>query len=142
MTENVGAADLRHDEQFRKASVERGLEVIDRIGSPGVRNLVTALEGVAPELGYQILAWGYGELYESEHVTPRDRQLVTIGILGAMGGCEPELRLHLDTALNAGVTREQVAEIVMQVAAYAGIPRGVNMAMVAKEVYATRDAAS
>ncbi|WP_164545191.1 carboxymuconolactone decarboxylase family protein [Antribacter gilvus] len=137
MTEN-----LRHEESFRKASVEHGLEVIDRIGSPGVRNLVSALDGVAPELGYQILAWGYGELYESEHVTPRDRQLVTIGILGAMGGCEPELRLHLDTALNVGVTKEQIAEIVVQVAGYAGIPRAVNMAMVAKEIYAARDAAA
>jgi 4-carboxymuconolactone decarboxylase len=134
--------NLRHDEAFRKASVERGLEVIDRIGSPGVRNLVAALEGVAPELGYQILGWGYGELYESEHVTPRDRQLVTIGMLGAMGGCEPELRLHIDTALNVGVTREQIAEIVVQVAGYAGVPRAVNMAMVAKEIYAARDAAA
>jgi 4-carboxymuconolactone decarboxylase len=57
-----------------------------------------------------------------------------------VGTAQPQLRVHINAALNVGVPREQIVELFMQIAVYAGIPAALNALYLAKEVFAERDA--
>ena len=55
---------------------------------------------------------------------------------------DPQLKFHINGALNAGVSRAEIGELVIQMAVYAGFPAALNAASAAAEVFAERDAAS
>ena len=63
-----------------------------------------------------------------------------VAALTAMGTARPQLKVHIHGALNVGCTREEVIEIMIQMAVYAGFPAALNGMFVAKEVFDERDA--
>lgn len=99
---------------------------------------VDSLTDVSPALAHQIVAWCFGEIYSRPGLAPRDRQLVTLGMLTALGGCEPQLDVHVNAALNVGLTPEQIVEALLHSASYCGIPKAMNATLVAKRVFAER----
>lgn len=68
----------------------------------------------------------------------RTRSLITIAILGALD--RAELELHLRAAKNTGATRTEVAEALLHVAAYAGVPAANTAFQLAKQIYGEDDA--
>ncbi|MFD8757227.1 carboxymuconolactone decarboxylase family protein [Kitasatospora sp. NPDC059577] len=124
--------------QTRQERFEHGMEVLTRIDGEAGRRVVESLGDISPELGHQIVAWGFGEIYSRPQLAPRDRQLVTLGMLTALGGCEPELEVHVNAALNVGLTPEQIVEALLHSAGYCGFPRAVNATFVARKVFAER----
>lgn len=66
---------------------------------------------------------------------PRDRQLVTLGMLTALGGCEPQLEVHIGAALNVGLQPEQIIEAFLHASAYCGFPKAPNAVAVARKVH-------
>lgn len=115
-----------------------GLDVFRQIDGDAGQRVVDSLADVSPELAHQIVAWGFGEIYSRPALPPRDRQLVTLGILTALGGCEPQLEVHINAALNVGLTPAQIVETFLHAAGYAGFPRALNATFVAKKVFAER----
>jgi 4-carboxymuconolactone decarboxylase len=75
----------------------------------------------------------WGGLWARDRLTPRDRSLVTIAILAA-GGHE-ELALHLRAARNTGATAEEISEVMLHVAAYAGVPAANHALATMKKIY-------
>lgn len=63
-----------------------------------------------------------------------------IAALTALGNATPQLKVHLQAALNVGVTREEIVEVLMQMAVYAGFPAALNGLAAAREVFAAGDA--
>ncbi|MFF0387417.1 carboxymuconolactone decarboxylase family protein [Kitasatospora sp. NPDC004615] len=122
----------------RRERFERGMEVLARIDGEAGERVVAALADVSPELVHQIAAWGFAEIYSRPALAPRDRQLVTLGMLTALGGCEPELEVHVSAALNVGLTPQQIVEALLHAAAYCGFPRAINATLAAKRVFAER----
>jgi 4-carboxymuconolactone decarboxylase len=57
-----------------------------------------------------------------------------------LGTAAPQLKVHIHGALNTGNTREEVVEVLMLMAVYAGFPAALNGLFAAKEVFAARDA--
>ncbi len=122
----------------RQQRFARGKEVLDAVDGVAGANVIDALAEVAPGLGHQVVAWGFGEIYSRSGLEPRDRQLVTLGMLTALGGCEPQLDVHINAALNVGLTPEQIVEALLHSAVYCGFPRALNATFVAKKVFADR----
>lgn len=60
--------------------------------------------------------------------------------LTALGHAQPQLKVHLHGALNVGCTREELVEVIIQMAVYAGFPAALNGMATAKEVFRERDA--
>lgn len=116
---------------------ERGQEVLDSIG-PGAQNVVDSLADISPGLGDQIINWAFGEIYVRPGIARRERQFVTLGMLTALGGCEHELDIHINAALNIGLTAEEIVESLVHSAVYCGIPRALNATLVAKKVFSER----
>ncbi|GAA1951650.1 carboxymuconolactone decarboxylase family protein [Kitasatospora viridis] len=125
-------------EQARQEQFERGMKVLDEINPAVGGTVLTALADISPELGHQVVAWGFGEIYSRPELAPRDRQLVTLGMLTALGGCEPQLEVHVNTALNVGLTPTEIVEALLHSAGYCGFPRALNATFVAKKVFAER----
>jgi 4-carboxymuconolactone decarboxylase len=63
---------------------------------------------------------------------------VTLGMLTALGGCEPQLEVHVNASLNVGLTPEEIVEALLHASAYCGFPRALNATFVAKRVFAER----
>jgi len=76
----------------------------------------------------------YGDVWERAELSKRDRSLITVAVLVASRSTD-ELRGHIGRALDNGVTRDELAELITHVAFYAGWPSAVNAGRVAKEVF-------
>lgn len=99
---------------------ERGLEVARSVDGEAAQAVIDSLADISPALGHHIAAFGFGDVYARPGLDARSRQLVTIGVLTALGGCEPQLRIHIGAALNVGLTREEIIEAILHASVYAG----------------------
>ncbi|MFE2106917.1 carboxymuconolactone decarboxylase family protein [Kitasatospora sp. NPDC059463] len=122
----------------REERFERGLAVLTSVDGEAGQRVIDALADIHPELAHQVVAWGFGEIYSRPGLPPRDRQLVTLGMLTALGGCEPQLDVHLNAALNVGLTPAEITEVLLHSAAYCGFPKALNATFVAKKVFGER----
>ncbi|SEB30451.1 carboxymuconolactone decarboxylase family protein [Streptomyces melanosporofaciens] len=128
-------ADENNTDEARRRRFEHGTEVLRRVDGEGGQKVIDSLADVSPELGHQVVSWAFGEMYDRPGLAPRDRQLVTLGMLTALGGCEPQLEVHINAALNVGLTPEQIVEAFLHSAVYCGMPRALNATFVAKRVF-------
>ncbi|MFI1920203.1 carboxymuconolactone decarboxylase family protein [Nocardia sp. NPDC020380] len=109
-------------------------------GTGGVRGRVyDELADIAPDLHRFAVEFAYGDIHSRPGLDAGRRELVTLGVLIALGGVEPQLEAHLGTALAAGVTAGELVEAIMQALPYAGFPRVLGAMAVARKVFANRD---
>jgi 4-carboxymuconolactone decarboxylase len=133
MTTTAATPDPRQDR------FDRGMKVLTSIDGESGQKVIDSLADISPELGHQVVAWAYGDIYDRPGLGPRDRQLVTLGMLTALGGCEPQLDFHVNAALNVGMTPEEIVEALLHASVYCGIPKALNATVVAQKVFAERD---
>ncbi len=67
------------------------------------------------------------------------REIATVAALTAHGHGSPQLRVHIHGALNVGCSRQEIVEIMIQMAVYAGFPAALNGLFAAKEVFGLRN---
>lgn len=91
----------------------------------------------APYLGQIRNSYLYGDIWEREGLSARDRSMITVAVNQALYATY-ELRLHIGRALDNGVTQTEISEIIAHVLWYSGFPTGVNAARVAAEVFEER----
>jgi 4-carboxymuconolactone decarboxylase len=115
-----------------------GVKTLNALSDGSAQQVIESLGDVAPDLARQIVSWGFGEIYSRPALVPRDRQLLTIGMLTALGGCEPQLEVHIGNALNVGLTPAEIIEALLQAAGYCGFPKALNATFVAKKVFGER----
>lgn len=82
--------------------------------------------------------WGY--VWTRPGLVLRERSLVNLGMISALNRPH-ELKLHVKAALNNGVTRAEIREVLLQVAVYCGVPAGIDSVRIAREAFAEIDAA-
>ena len=90
-----------------------------------------------PELAKQFSMFYVGRLYSREVLTQKQRELCAVAALAVRGFYE-ELHIHCHAALNVGATREEVAEVIIQMATYAGAPCTVEGLKTLKKVLQER----
>ena len=93
-----------------------------------------AIRGTVPKLAEISDTLIYGEVWERPGLSRRDRSLITVAALLAMGR-DKQLEGHLARALANGVTRDEISELITHLAFYAGWPAAMTAALVAKEVF-------
>ena len=118
----------------------RGSELLERIHAGGGAALVAALSDLAPDLARYIVEFGFGDVYARPGLSLRDRQLATVAALAALGNAQPQLVAHIEGALAVGVTREEVVEVIIQMALYGGFPSAMNAIEAARTAFAAVDA--
>lgn len=116
----------------------RGAARLSEIDGAAGEAVIDALKDIAPDFAAYLLEHPFGDIYCRPGLDLRAREIATIGMLGALGNAAPQLKVHVHAALNVGVTREEIVEVMMQLSVYAGFPAALNALFVAKEVFAER----
>tara|TARA_R110000751_G_scaffold71287_20_gene144320 strand:- start:14906 stop:15286 length:381 start_codon:yes stop_codon:yes gene_type:complete len=80
----------------------------------------------------------WGTVWENPVLSKRERSIVTISLMAALGH-EEELAMHLRATINTGASRDDIREVLMHVAIYAGVPAGNTAFRIAKQVFAEID---
>lgn len=104
--------------------------------------MIAALADIAPDFAEYVLEFPFGDIYSRPGLDLRAREIATIAALAAMGNAAPQLKVHIEAGLNVGLSREEITEILIQMAVYAGFPAALNGLFAAKEVFASRDLAA
>jgi 4-carboxymuconolactone decarboxylase len=120
---------------------ERGWNVLTRVNATERPRVVEQVAEVAPDLARWIVEFGYGEVYDRPTLDEGRRQLVTIGALAALGGCEAQLDVHVNVALNVGVPPDEIVEAVLHTLPFIGFPRTINAMLVVRAVFERRGVA-
>ncbi len=127
----------QHHPSAGESRLERGKRALADIDGEAGHKVVAALAGVAPDFATYLFEFPFGDIYSRPGLGVRDREIATIAALAAMGNAAPQLKVHIEAGLNVGLTREEIVEILMQMAVYAGFPSALNGLFAAKEVFAS-----
>lgn len=117
----------------------RGLAKLQEIDGEGGVKVVESLADIAPDFARLLIEFPFGDVYSRPGLDLRAREIAVVAALTAMGNAAPQLKVHIQGALNVGVTRTEVIEIIMQMAVYAGFPAALNGISAAREVFAADD---
>ena len=99
------------------------------------RQLLGQITPKLSELTEQVL---FGDVWERTNLSKRDRSLITVSALVALNRTE-QLSGHLTRALENGVTRDELLEVITHLAFYSGWPTAVSAALLAKDVFDQQD---
>ncbi|MBU3031399.1 carboxymuconolactone decarboxylase family protein [Paracoccus sp. XHP0099] len=116
--------------------LQRGHRQLDRIDGAGGQAVIAALADIAPDFATYLLEFPFGDIYSRDGLGLREREIATIAALAAMGHAQPQLKVHIRAGLNVGLTRDEIVEVLMQMAVYAGFPAALNGLFAAREVFA------
>ena len=114
---------------------ERGLAMLARIDGEGGARVVESLQAIAPDFGRYLIEFPFGDIYARKGADLKTREIATIAALAALGNAWPQLKIHLAACLNVGCSKEEITEILMQIAVYAGFPAALNALFAAREVF-------
>ena len=120
---------------------DRGMEVRRAVlGDAHVDRSLARLTPFTEEFQDLITRLAWGEIWTRPGLPRHTRSLLTIGLMVALNRGE-EFRLHIRAAFNNGVTREEIKEVLLQCAVYAGVPAANSAFHMAEAVFAEIDAA-
>ena len=118
------------------ATYERGVQIRQEIFG---KELTDAQLANADEFNSLIqdlvTRYCFGEVWGRELLSKKVRSMLTIAMLAALGR-DNEIRAHIRGALNNGVSKEEIGEVLLHAAIYAGVPAGVSGFRCASEVFA------
>ena len=117
----------------------RGKKKLAEMSGDAVETMIDNLQETAPDLARYTIEFPYGEILVRPGLDIRSRQVATVAALTALGNAPVQLKAHISMALNVGITRVEVTEIITQMAVYAGFPAALNGMAAAKEVFRERD---
>ncbi len=117
---------------------EKGKKVLEDIQQRPVEEIFKELEDVAPDLSRFVVEFPYSEIYTRDEVDLKTRELCTVAAITVLGAI-PQLKDHINAALNVGNSPAEIVEIIMQMSAYCGFPKAINGIVAAKEVFVERD---
>lgn len=122
-----------------KDRYQRGWERLQEVDGHAGESVIDALKDIAPDFGRYIIEFAFGDVYSRVGLDLRSREIAAVSVLAGLGHAIPQLRVHINGALNVGVSRTEVVEIIMQVGLYGGFPAALNALFAAKEVFIDRD---
>ncbi|MYN30411.1 carboxymuconolactone decarboxylase family protein [Duganella levis] len=115
---------------------QRGLEKLREIDGDAGQRVIDSLQDIAPDFARYLIEFPFGDIYARPGLDLKSREIAVVAALTAMGNAAPQLKVHLQAALNVGVSREEIVETIMQMAVYAGFPAALNGLAAAREVFA------
>ncbi|HEX8840795.1 MAG TPA: carboxymuconolactone decarboxylase family protein [Sphingomicrobium sp.] len=105
----------------------RGIDVAGQLAAEKLDQFLSSgIAEVAPDFARMTIEFAFGDLYSRNSLDLRSRELIAIAALATRGNAMSQLRGHIRAAASVGITREEVVEVLMQTALYAGFPAALN----------------
>ncbi|MDQ1195082.1 carboxymuconolactone decarboxylase family protein [Agrobacterium sp. SORGH_AS 787] len=127
-------------ENLNQSRLERGKRALADIDGEAGAKVIAALADIAPDFATYLFEFPFGDIYSRPGLDIKAREIATIAALTAMGNAAPQLKVHIEAGLNVGLSRDEITEIIMQMAVYAGFPAALNGLFAAKDVFSAIDA--
>ena len=105
------------------------------LGESYVRNAAAATDDFTKPLQDLVTEYCWGAVWGRDGLTRQTRSMLNLAMLAVLNRPH-ELRTHIKGALNNGVPRDDIREVFLQVAVYAGVPAAVDSFRIAREVFA------
>ncbi len=118
---------------------DRGWQKLKEIDGEAGERVIDSLKDIAPEFARYLIEFPFGDIYSRPGLDLKSREIATVAALTALGNAPPQLKVHIQAALNVGCSRREVVETIMQMAVYAGFPAALNGLFAAKEVFQELD---
>jgi 4-carboxymuconolactone decarboxylase len=115
-------------QQLTPAQLDRdaGYRMLDLLQDESTQQAtLPGLEQIAPGYADWIITALFGGTYLRDGLSLRDRQLINLAALTALGGVDPQLSGHVKTSLRIGMPRSEVIEVFVHLAPYIGVPRAL-----------------
>ncbi len=115
-----------------------GQLMLQKVDGKGGDAVVDSLQDIAPDFAQYLIEFPFGDIYSRPGLDLRSREIATVAALTALGNASPQLKVHIGAALHVGLTQDEIIEVIMQMAVYAGFPAALNGLFAAKEVFASQ----
>lgn len=122
-----------------KTRYERGVELLGRIDGRAGEEVLQKVGAISPDFARLLAEFPFGDVYARPGLDLRQRETAVIAALTVMGSAIPQLKVHVAAGLNVGLTREEIVEIIITMAVYAGFPAALNALFAADEVFRERE---
>lgn len=135
MKEDTSKENAKEDERY-----QRGLAKLAEMDPQAAQRVADSLANIAPDFARYVVEFAFGDIFSRPGLDLRTRELITVAALTAMGHAAPQLKAHIQLAMQAGCTRQEITESIMQMSVYAGFPAALNGLFLAQQAFAERDA--
>ncbi len=119
----------------------RGWAKLKEIDGQAGEKVIDSLQDIAPDFARLLIEFPFGDIYSRPGLDLKMRELAVVAALTAMGNAAPQLKVHIHGARNVGCSRQEIVEVIMQMAVYAGFPAALNGLFAAKEIFSQEGAA-
>ena len=126
---------------MNQSRFETGLERLNHIDGEAGQQVIESLQNICPDLAKYTIEYPFGDIYSRPGLDLKSREIATVAALTALGNCAPQLKVHLNAALNVGCSEEEIKEVILQMSVYAGFPSALNGMFAFKVVLAERNTA-
>lgn len=133
---------MQNEEESKIMKSERfkiGWKKLAEIDGEQGKRVIEALKDIAPDFADILIEFPFGDVYSRPGLDLKSREIATVAALTAMGTARPQLKVHVHGALNVGCTQQEIIEVMIQMAVYAGFPAALNGLFAAKEVFDERE---
>jgi 4-carboxymuconolactone decarboxylase len=122
-----------------KATFDKGLAIRKAVlGAEYVEKSIAMVDEFNKPMQELVTEYCWGAVWGREGLDKKTRSMLNLAMISILNR-QHELKLHIKGALTNGVTRDEIREIFMQVAIYAGVPAGVDSFRIAREAFAEVD---
>lgn len=113
----------------------KALALLESLDPEAASRVAGNLDALSNDFLEVILGFAFADVVSRPGLDLRTREMLTVSALMAMGTAPSQLEFHIRAALNVGVTREEIVEILLQIAVYAGVPACMNGIDAAKKAF-------
>lgn len=122
----------------KESRLERGYKKLQEVDGKAGEAVKNSLQDISPDLVKYMIEYSFGDVYSREGLDLKSKEIAVVAALTALGNAEPQLRVHINGALNVGCNINEIKEIILQMSSYSGFPTSINAMNALKEVIVER----
>lgn len=115
-----------------------GIEKLNEVDGEAGQKVYDSLNDICPDLATYMVEFVFGDIYNRTKTDLKTKELAVVAALTSMGNAIPQLKVHINGALNVGCTISDIKEVIIQMSVYAGFPTSLNGLFALKDVLEER----
>lgn len=122
-----------------ESRLERGYKKLREVDGKAGEQVKNSLNDISPDLVKYMIEYSFGDIYSRDGLDLKSKEIAVVASLTAIGNAEPQLKVHINGALNVGCTINEIKEVILQMSGYSGFPTCINAMNALKEVLNDRE---
>lgn len=117
-----------------KESYEKGIDVLKKLTDEHGISMIQSYKEISPEFTEMMISFGFGTVYTTGSLELKQRTMLTMASLVSQGAFE-QLPFHIRAAINLGISPQEIVEVILHCAAYAGFPKAASGMRIARDLF-------